>query len=164
METDRIDPLEDFVGLSAVLTGFETAELHGTGLVESHYKTILDILGERIFGRLLLTWRQIRESEANDVDFDVRKKILENSLLGPVARNILVLWYTGNWNQMPGEWRDQYGAAAGDRTRVVSAAAYRQGLVWRAVLAHPPAAKQPGFGSWTPPPEGADEIDDEWRQ
>lgn len=160
----RINSLDDFVDLSAVLTGFDNVELQGTGLVDSHFDTITDLVGERIFGRLLLTWREIRSDENVDNSAEIRSRILDNPLIGPVARNLMVLWYTGNWNQMPGKWRDQYGAAAGDRTHVVSSESYKQGLMWRAVLAHPPAARQPGFGSWTPPPEGGEDIEDEWQQ
>ena len=34
---------------------------------------------------------------------------------------------------------------------VVSAAAYREGLVWPAAGTHPMSAKQPGFGTWAKP-------------
>ena len=37
--TTRIDSLEDFVRLSAALTGFQAVELRGTGLVESYFDT-----------------------------------------------------------------------------------------------------------------------------
>lgn len=155
-----LDAHRDFLGLSAALTGFEAVDLEGTGLVEAHANTVRDIVGERIFGRLLLTWHQIDE----DVAESVRRKILESPLVGPVARNIIQLWYTGIWNQMPGAWRNQYGASARDLTQVVSGAAYREGLVWRVIGAHPPAAKAPGFGTWTAPPgEDPDTIADAWQ-
>lgn len=162
--SSRTNSLDDFVGLSAALTGFEIVELQGTGLVESHFDSITDLIGERILGRLLLTWRQICDDKKLDKSSAIRTSIFGCPLIGPVARNLIILWYTGNWNQMPGEWRDQYGAAAGDRTHVVSSESYKEGLMWRAVLAHPPAAKQPGFGSWTPPPQGGEDIEDEWQQ
>ena len=160
----RINSLDDFIELSAVLTGFEIVEIHGTGLVDSHFDTVTDLVGERILGRLLLTWREIKNENGADESAQIHSRILDSPLVGPVARNLIILWYTGNWNQMPREWRNRYGATSRDRTHVVSGEAYRQGLMWRAVLAHPPAAKQPGFGSWTPPPEGGEELDDEWRQ
>lgn len=83
----------------------------------------------------------------------VRSRILLNDTLGPVARNLVVLWYLGQWNQMPADWRDVHGANAVDMTGFVSAEAYAQGLVWEAIGSHPQGAKMPGYGSWALPPK-----------
>jgi hypothetical protein len=72
--------------------------------------------------------------------------------LGPIARNVIVLWYLGQWDQMPRHWRDRQGASPADVAGVPSAAAFRAGLVWRAIGAHPTGANPPGFGSWATPP------------
>ena len=40
-----------------------------------------------------------------------------------------------------------------DTTRVISAEAYKQSLVYNVMQAHPPGAKQPGYGSWSQSPE-----------
>jgi len=154
----RYDSVDDFVELSSELTGFSVAELEGTGLAESHFTEVRELVGERIFGRLLITWDKIRnESKSSKArQTGIHKEIFGSEwgdLLGPIALNIVRLWYLGNWFQMPREWRHKYGAAANDQTRVVSAEAYREGLVWDAICAHPTAAKQPGFGSWAFPPE-----------
>ena len=37
-------------------------------------------------------------------------------------------------------------------TRIISAEAYMEGLLWRAAGTHPQGAKQPGYGSWSFPP------------
>jgi hypothetical protein len=155
---------KNFLTLSAALTGFTTADLQGTGLVDVYYNQTLDVIGSRISGILLLTWSEIRPASgqfdplAADLKPRIEKEIFANDLIGPVARNILLMWYTGNWYQMPGTWRQNYGAAAGDQPHVVSAEAYQEGLMWRAIAAHPPAAKSPGFGSWAEPPKAAHEV------
>lgn len=159
------DSVRDFAELSSVLTGFTTAELYGTGVVQLYYDTLLDMIGERIVGRMLITWDGIR-SKTPDIDERerlVEAKICSTPMMGPVSRNVIAMWYVGNWNQMPGDWRQKYGAAAGDTTRVISARAYQESLAWRTFDAHPPTAKQTGFGSWTRPPSGAPEIDDAWK-
>ena len=56
------------------------------------------------------------------------------------------------WFQLPAEWRNVHGAWANDVTFVVSPQSYTEGLVWKAIHTHPPAAKQPGYGSWALPP------------
>ena len=57
-----------------------------------------------------------------------------------------MLWYLGQWDQLPRDWRDRNGASPADIARVASAAAFRAGLVWPAVGTHPTSAKAPGFG------------------
>jgi hypothetical protein len=82
----------------------------------------------------------------------VRREILGDERLGPIARAILKLWYYGTWYALPEAWHQKYGPAPDDMTFVVSATAYVEGLLWRAIGAHPAGAKAPGFGSWAQPP------------
>ena len=65
---------------------------------------------------------------------------------------MIVLWYLGQWDQLPSDWRDRHGASPLDVAARVSADAFRAGLVWRAIGAHPTGAEPPGFGSWATPP------------
>ena len=78
--------------------------------------------------------------------------ILDDPDLGPVARAIAVLWYCGTWTGLPDAWHARNGAAPGDTTGVVSAAAYQAGLQWTVVGAHPAGARQQGFGAWSTEP------------
>lgn len=89
---------------------------------------------------------------ADGDDDGFRKVILDDPRYGPAVRNVLVMWYLGTWSQLPREWRNAYGATSYDTDHVVSAAAYREGLVWPAAGTHPMSAKQPGYGSWARPP------------
>ena len=131
------EPLERFVALSAALTGFCEVDIHGTGLARKHLDLVLAVAGDDLTARLL------------DV---APEHALADPDLGPLARNIIVLWYLGQWDQMPRGWRDRQGAAPEDVAHVASAAAFRAGLVWPAIGAHPTSAKAPGFGSWATPP------------
>lgn len=148
----------DFLDLSAVLTGFERVELEGTGLGSLYFQTVRRVIGGKIFGRLLLTWREIASHPK--VESQISSRLLADSMLGPISRNIITMWYTGNWDQLPLEWRNRWGATAHDLTQVISAEAYQEGLMWRAIDAHPPTAKSPGFGSWSFPVDGAEPLDD----
>lgn len=149
-------PLSQFVELSEALTGFDAAELWGTGQVRTYYALLPSIIGDAIFGQLMSRWQDtwIRgEGDEPLLEALVKEQILEDPALGPVARNLAYLWYTGGWNQLPADWRNVHGAWANDQTFIVSSAAYSEGLVWKAIHAHPTAAKQPGYGSWALPPE-----------
>ena len=130
-------PLERFVALSAELTGFREADIWGTGQARRHLDLVLSVAGDDVVARLLA-----RSAEQNLGDPD----------LGPLARNVIVLWYLGQWDQMPRRWRDRHGASPADTAGVASAGAFREGLVWPAIGAHPTGAKAPGFGSWATPP------------
>lgn len=153
-EVER-NPTEPFLALSAIVTGFESVELLGTGLVEAFYNEVVTIVGKTISDDLWATTAQIVErcgKEEAKLEMAIRREIFASPKFGPIVRNIIQMWYVGNWNELPQSWRDVYGVSPHDTTRVLSAVAYQQSLVWDVIEAHPPAAKQPGFGSWSLPP------------
>jgi len=116
---------------------------------EGHY------LVGTLFGRLLMIWQDTYiRAKGSDLLLEqlVTEQILEDPGIGPIARNVARLWYLGMWFQLPAEWRNVHGAWANDVTFVVSPQSYTEGLVWKAIHTHPPAAKQPGYGSWALPP------------
>jgi hypothetical protein len=149
-------PLDQFVALSVTLTGFDAEELWGTGLVPIYYALLPSIIGDQIFGGFMTRWLYTDQRGAGDEELLhqlVKEQIFEDPDYGPLARNLAGLWYTGQWNQLPAEWRNVHGAWANDMTYVISPASYTEGLVWKAMGTHPKAAKQPGYGSWALPPE-----------
>jgi hypothetical protein len=154
--TDHRDPPRDFLELSAVLTGYGPTDLLGTGMARRYYDETVSIVGEAVVGELLgaaVSSLRAAGGDAADLEEAVRRKILADAKLGPVARNVIKMWYLGSWYQLPRAWREAHGAHARDTDHVVSAEAYQEGLVWRAIGSHPPGAKQPGFGTWSQPPQ-----------
>jgi hypothetical protein len=118
-------------------------------MVERYLDELYATVGDAIVARLLTTGDEALHSGR------LKTLVLDDPDLGPVARNTIVLWYLGQWDALPREWRDRHGASTLDVPRVVSADAYTAGLVWRAIRAHPMGADPPGFGSWANPPEAA---------
>jgi hypothetical protein len=148
------DAVDAFLRLSAALTGFDRVELLGTGMVPRYYDELTRIIGARQVGALLAAAGRVESGHpASGEDFDraFRERILDDERFGPVARRVVTMWYIGSWAQLPREWRNTYGATSLDVDRVVSAAAYREGLAWVAAGAHPMGAKQQGFGAWARP-------------
>lgn len=141
-----------FYALSRELTGFDELALRGTGRGEEYAAELDRILppGSRL--ALLEAYRQALEAYPDDPELGIQVEILSDPKLGPVARNLIFMWYTGSWQQMPDGWRAAYGKSPADTPHMVSAEAYRQGLVWEAIGAHPAGAKQQGYGSWAFPP------------
>ena len=147
----REPPFDLFFSLSVILTGFSEAELHGTAMAKTYFALVPTIVGETLFGRLLMIWQDTYiRAKGSDLLLEqlVTEQILEDPGIGPIARNVARLWYLGMWFQLPAEWRNVHGAWANDVTFVVSPQSYTEGLVWKAIHTHPPAAKQPGYGSW----------------
>ena len=149
-------PLDQFVALSSALTGFDIAEVWATGMVETYFGVIPVILDGDYLGRLLTRWTSIHTRAGDDESYRdelIESELLADDTLGPLAKNVVALWYLGMWTQLPASWRAVHGAFARDMTAYVSARAYRQALVWKAAHTHPPGTKQQGFGSWALPPE-----------
>jgi hypothetical protein len=153
--TDRKSRCNDFLALSVALTGYTKFRLRGTGQADLYFSTLTDVAGEAIVDELLGAFRGVRDSAREDAArFErlMRIEILSDEKLGPIARNVIKLWYIGTWYQLPPEWRERFGASARDRTFVPSPAAFTEGLLWPTIGANPSGAKAPGYAIWTGPP------------
>jgi len=147
--------LDPFLALSEALTGFTSHRLRGTGQAEAYLGTATAILGEAVMRDLLTAAAEARASAGGDAakhEAELRRLVMSDERLGPVARNIIRLWYVGSWYQMPKPWREAYGSSAEDRDHVVSPVSYTEGLLWPAIGANPAGAKPAGYGIWAMPP------------
>jgi hypothetical protein len=138
---------ELFLGVSARLTGFGRVALLGTGMTAEYLRAMDAVLPAGALDELLNDERLQSDARVPE--------LLDDAKLGPVARNLIVLWYCGTWTALPDDWRAAYGASPLDTDHVESAAAYQAGLQWVVAGAHPAGARQQGFGAWAVPPEPA---------
>ncbi len=143
------DSLESFLSLSASLTGFDRVDLLGTGLAQEYFQQVVSAVGETISQELWTIAQNLPARTTNELETAIRQDLLSSPKFGPIARNIIQLWYSGLWNGLPQAWRNQYGVNPLDATHFTSTAAFQQGLIWKTMSSHPDAAKQPGFGSWS---------------
>lgn len=146
---------EAFLDLSATLTGYSRFRLLGTGQADPYLATTREAVGEDVLAGLLATFTDVHRAAGGDeqaLDNGLRARILSDRLLGPVARNVIKMWYVGTWYQLPQEWHDLHATRGHDTTHVVSPASYTEGLLWPTIGANPPGAKAQGFGSWATPP------------
>lgn len=149
------DLLHGFLALSSALTGFSVYRLKGTGQAESYLSTATGIVGEATVRALVSAFCRIVDQAGGDedtIEHGIRRNILSDNKLGPVARNLIKLWYIGTWYALPVEWREAYAAGGRDRTFIVSPDAYTEGLLWPAVGASPSGAKPLGYGMWARAP------------
>jgi hypothetical protein len=133
------DLSQRFLAFSSTVTAFTVYDLQGSGQAESYLSTVVRVVGEQALVELL---------DAYDRPASLEAEIFSDSKLGPIARNIIKLWYAGIWYGLPPEWNDAFGARENDGIFTASASAYPEGLLWRAIGANPPGARAPGYGSW----------------
>lgn len=137
-----------FYKLSSVLTGFDEVDLLGTGVGEEYLAELVEGAGYRHVSDLLAAAKKA----ANTISV-VRDSIWDDRKFGPMARNIVLMWYLGSWYPLPKQWHERYRPkAAIVPQHVVSARAYKGGLVWPAMGTHARGARPPGFGSWSERP------------
>ena len=143
--------MEAFLAFSAEITAFEPFELRGTGMADAYLDTVVRVVGDRIVDDLLAAYSAAPSGSRRAAH--LRLAIFGDARLGPVARNVIKLWYLGIWYELPRAWIDAYGALPANVTFMASAQAYTEGLLWPAIGANPPGAKAPGFASWVGPPQ-----------
>ncbi|MCJ8288554.1 MAG: hypothetical protein HRT58_00870 [Crocinitomicaceae bacterium] len=131
-----------FEELCAILTGFSLTEIQGTGLSEKYLEVIRDKEPQAI-NNLLDSFEKLGTDHRNvsDNDLILIRGVLEDECLGPISQQLILMWYTGQWN---------FGETD---TYVISEKAYIESFSFRAAGSHPAGAKQPGFGTWQFPPQ-----------
>lgn len=142
----------DFLNLSTILTGYNLVTLYGTGQTEIYFKTVKTVLGVAMLAELFSFFHEagvplFAKLSEKDKKF-IKKTFLDHPQWKAVCHNITKMWYMGTWYQLPTGWRANYLTSDADKTHIVSADSYKEGLVWKAMGQHPQAAKQPGFGTW----------------
>jgi hypothetical protein len=152
MSSGATDRSQQFLELSALLTGFGRVQLLGTGVADDYLRTLEETLPADVLGALFAAYERLPAGDQREAA--VSTEILDDPKLGPVARNLIILWYCGGWTALPEDWRKTYGASPLDTDRVISAESYVAGLQWVAAGAHPVGARQQGFGAWAVAPDG----------
>lgn len=149
---------QGFIDLSAALTGYDGASLWATGCAPAYFSQVAAVAGAGLLARLMDEAEAVAallQRDGPDCEAAaglIRRDILADPDLGPLARSLIQLWYLGQWTPMPPDWVARNGARREDTARILSARAYREGLVWDAIGAHPMGAKPQGFGAWATEP------------
>lgn len=145
--------MEGVLDFSSEITAFTRFDLLGTGQAEAYLKAVIDIVGQQILEELLAAYGRLCNAKQPLRDDRLRCEIFGDEKLGPIARNILRLWYVGTWFELPLAWTQTFGALENNVQFVILHAAYTEGLLWVAIGANPPGAKAPGYRSSVAPPQ-----------
>jgi hypothetical protein len=136
------DDLAAFLSFSAVAIGYPVDVLAKTGQQTVYYDLVRAAVGDQLLSELLDAFTK-----------SGLKDTLASPKLGAIGRNVMKLWYVACWDPLPDAWFAQYGKGINEGPFVASAEAFTEGLLWDAIGSHPPAAKIPGFGTWSSAPK-----------
>lgn len=135
-----------FENLSIILTGFSRADIESTGLLQTYFDTIVNELGSTYFENLLSIFQKIKTNNPEQPSIqEIRqiKDLMDNAEFKQHIDQIIQLWYLGEWVVTP----------YSDKNYIISSQTYLEGLIWKAIAAHPMGGKQPGYATWGFPPQ-----------
>jgi hypothetical protein len=135
----QLTDLELFAQLSEILTGERKLDrkLAGSYLNRLRDKYPVDI------GNLLTTFGPVAGDKHRV--FEVKRRILDNDKLRPVAQEVIFAWYTSEFVAKQ---------ADGTATPVPGTQdEFYRGLLWKVIGAHPPTHTTMNYGYWTKPPK-----------
>ena len=134
--------LDDFIAMSSVLTG--TRELD-RGIAGQYFERISkDAEGSKL-SALLGVFREI-QAAGGDTTEAIRQRIMNDGALGPLAQQIIILWYTSAIHTQDEKGNHKFDFPDDPNQ-------YFSGLVWTAIRAHPLGLSGGYFGHWKYPPE-----------
>ena len=138
--------LDDFISLSEFLLGvpFQPPLPPLTSLdpdLANVYYNQLTGAKQALMQSLLTTWTTILKMPASQRTVAVNSQIMGDAKLGPLARQIILAWYTGFHPYYPGNDPQP------------NPANYEQTLVWMLAQAHPMGVPL-SFGYWQYKPQG----------
>jgi hypothetical protein len=142
-------PFDRFIKMSEELCCIPAFNLLGTGYANTYYDTVLSMTGAGALDRLLTCYAGLPMCCQLHRDDAIRADLLSHHEFGPIARNIMKLWYIAVWFKLP------QGQQSPDVPPqfVPTAYAYPETLLGPAVGAHPAGAKPTGHQAWTSPPK-----------
>ena len=145
-----------FVGASAALTGISEDQLAPPINPSNVPQQYFDLAKTDPNFQALLSFFDAHQSEPPD---QIAQEILANPTLAPLARAIMLEWYTGAWYtpaslvKPPPDPTQQAPAV-----KVISSDAYTQGWMWNVAQAHPMGYSNWHFGYWSSPPPSLDDF------
>jgi hypothetical protein len=141
-----------FIEMSEEFCGIPAFHLVGTGYAGKYLETVVGVVGEDCVVRLLNSYRDLPKCCQQKRNAAIRAEILAHDEIGTVARNIIKLWYTATWLELPKEWLRKYRMTGDNCSFVPDPYAYPESLLGPAIGAHPAGAKPTGHQSWALPP------------
>lgn len=127
---------ELFRSLSIVLTGEDALDV----VLSEEYRARLERVYASDLGALMTTFSSL--DPFSDVVAELDRLLDQNPTLANVARQVIKVWYTGQFNEPD-------GTIDGPKTPEQ----YRSGLLWKVIQAHAPGYTNGTYGYWETAPQ-----------
>jgi len=155
-----LDVMTNFIGLSAVLTGFNQTviapELDPVDIKSAYLKEwqsqVASESGKTELTETILTqFAALQAKKLTDQQIGERMLADSNDAEFILAcRKLIFLWYMGAWPNIMESSDPETGSSTSFTT--LSAASYTSGLVWKVMQSHPMGDSNYRYGYWTEPP------------
>lgn len=155
--------LNEFVSLSAALTGYPAAVLKpgaDTQLVADQLCKELNKpenyppqVPFSTLDKLTRAWNAISGLPPGQLEAKVKSDIIDNIAIARLAQNIILMWYLGIWYDLLKNpncfiFPDTVDKKHVNQDHVVSSSVYINGLVWGEMGAHPMGFSTGQYGYW----------------
>ena len=146
--------MEQFTGLSAVLTGFgesvitpllDPVDIKQLYLTEWQSEIQSETGNADLTATILSTFQSLKDQSPTLTDQQIGEQILANSEFELPCRKLIFLWYMGAWpTLMSGD-----NATGGSTSfETLSSDSYTSGLVWKVMQSHPMGDSNYRYGYW----------------
>jgi hypothetical protein len=156
---DAPAPLDDFVALSAILTGIAGDKLHPTldafGTAREYLVYATDH-GGALFGQLMALYLQNSTLPPDQIAGLIFQN--QQAPVAYMARTVMLMWYLGSWYGPDGLAAYHANTSVPAPFVVISSNAYTQGWAWRVGQAHPMGYSDWRFGYWNTQPPALDDF------
>ena len=149
-KTKMENEMKNFVGLSAVLTGFNESiiapGIDPINIKEEYLAAFIDNIGTDLTDEILLKYESLKA--AGKTDREIGEGMLDDSngeAFTMACRKLIFLWYSGAWPTIINQ-----GTAT--VSSLLSAESFTQGLVWQVMQSHPMGDSDFRYGYWNEEP------------
>lgn len=153
--TSTVPTLDDFVALSAILTGIAAGKLQPAIDTHDTAQAYFDQFTTRsgpTFAGLVAAYVANKDKTPQQIADVIFNQ--SGSAIAFLARSVMLMWYLASWYD-PAQLQNP--PPTGLQSTIVSADAYTQGWVWPVAQTHPMGYSEWTFGYWKqdPPPLSA---------
>ncbi|ASU34569.1 hypothetical protein [Mucilaginibacter xinganensis] len=145
--------LKDFANLSVVLTGYPLSTILPDFDTQHQAQELLDFLqapgrvSPGTLQQLDAAWTAIENNSDTSVSQQVQDTLMGNPALARLVQNIIMMWYLGAWYDLAQPLNTKSFVS-----EVISGKAYKNGLAWGTMGAHPMGYSEENFGYWNTVP------------
>jgi len=148
--------MNNFVGLSAVLTGFASGTIAPAidpiNVKAEYYAKFQAEIGNNLFFKILLDFQELTKNESDPLNLTPATSLQVGEAMLAASngetyvmscRQLIFLWYSGAWATVNGSTTS---------SEMLSAKSYSQGLAWQVMQSHPMGDSNYRYGYWANKP------------